>query len=35
MSVIVFLTLYRFTMNQPWFAKTGPLLTFLLCPGVF
>ena len=28
-----FLTLYRLTMNQPWFAKTGPLLTFLLGPG--
>ena len=27
--------LYRFTMNQPWFAKTGPLLTFLLGPGSF
>ena len=34
MSVIVFFfTLYRFTMNQPLFAKTGPLLTFLLGPG--
>ena len=30
-----FKTLYRFTMNQPWFAKTGPLLTFLLGPGSF
>ena len=29
------LTLYRFTMNQPWFAKTGPLLTFLLGHGFF
>ena len=36
MSVIVFVfTLYRFTMNQPWCAKTGPLLTFLLGPGCF
>ena len=31
----LFLTIYRFTMNQPWFAKTGPLLTFLLSPVFF
>ena len=32
---VLLLTLYRFTMNQPWFAKTGPLLTFLLGPVFF